>query len=94
MLGAVQQAAPILLYCYLGPLLIMFYGEGLQPLQLLRAQMNPFSLKGGGHDLRWLRLRWGRRDVRTDHHHLSRLLRLHMYDHNAAHLLLWPANGT
>ena len=51
MLGMVPKAAPILICCHLGPLLIPLHGEGLQLLQLLGAQISPLSLKGGGCDL-------------------------------------------
>ena len=93
-LGMIHQAVLIFLCHCLGPLLIPFHGEGLQFMQLLGAQMNLFSLNGGGHDLWWLGLRWGRQDMRVDHHHLGGLLRLHMGDCNTAHLLLQPANST
>ena len=51
-------------------------------------------IKGGGHDLQWLGLRWGRQDARANHHHLGRLLWLYTGSRNTAHLLLWPANST
>ena len=45
MLGVVQKAAPILICYYLCPLLVPFYGKGLQLIQLLGAQRNPSALK-------------------------------------------------